>query len=549
MARHPFVLGSLRRALAALFLGFALTMAVSPEARGGEEEAGGVRQSDSMMGLPSILDLRTAQERALAENPTLQAAAARVAQVKQRVKEVRSLYFPQVGAQYTWTSTWLPDRYLDEAEALLDEAESTVRRLRDSWPDATALPPTLTTWESLRAAHDARNAKREFRDIERGLNDLEEDLDGRFDTYNLTFTAGWLLFDGLSREFSYAAARFGSKEADAARLEAQRLILDAVAKSYHGAQLAREGVRIAEANVTFIEDLVGQTKKRYETGKASRSDLLNFRVRQHAAHALLLRARGEHQAARVALGTLLNLPDGLLPEGVQVAEFAPENPEDLSGPEAEAVLAYALEHRPTLRQSSYGVKRAKAMVKQRYAAYSPRVSLFGSVSAQRIDTSSFEPEDLTSSVGLNVSIDLFTGLRRHAQVVAAKYECREAEYRLRGEEQKVIGEVQRALIDLVTVQEELRLQRAAAADVAENREIENRAYEVGKGALVRLNQAQRDLVEAQGKLALAQVSLRQAWHELHSATAETLADFGLGVPREYGDSPVLNTVSTEENKP
>jgi outer membrane protein TolC len=48
----------------------------------------------------------------------------------------------------------------------------------------------------------------------------------------------------------------------------------------------------------------------------------------------------------------------------------------------------------------------------------------------------------------------------------------------------------------------------------------------GQVSLVRLNEAQRDLIQQQGRLALARVALRQAWHDLRVATGEILEGLG-----------------------
>jgi outer membrane protein TolC len=53
-------------------------------------------------------------------------------------------------------------------------------------------------------------------------------------------------------------------------------------------------------------------------------------------------------------------------------------------------------------------------------------------------------------------------------------------------------------------------------------------YAAGQTSLVRLNEAQRNLIQAQGWLALARVSLRQAWQGLKAATGEILAPFDVG---------------------
>ena len=78
------------------------------------------------------------------------------------------------------------------------------------------------------------------------------------------------------------------------------------------------------------------------------------------------------------------------------------------------------------------------------------------------------------------------------------------------------------LARLTAAQQQLTLQRENAAYVEQNRDMVEKEFQAGQASLALLNQAQRDLVEAQAMLALAHVSLRAAWHALHTATAETL---------------------------
>ena len=65
----------------------------------------------------------------------------------------------------------------------------------------------------------------------------------------------------------------------------------------------------------------------------------------------------------------------------------------------------------------------------------------------------------------------------------------------------------------------MRLQRLNLVSARENRRIVAAEYEAGKASLVRLNQAQRDLIETDAGLALARIRLRQAWTDLRAATA------------------------------
>ncbi|MCH7910780.1 MAG: TolC family protein, partial [Candidatus Hydrogenedentes bacterium] len=80
----------------------------------------------------------------------------------------------------------------------------------------------------------------------------------------------------------------------------------------------------------------------------------------------------------------------------------------------------------------------------------------------------------------------------------------------------------RSLETLTAAQQELLIQRETTQFVERNRELVEREYRSGQGSLVRLNEAQRDLIAQRGRLALARVVLRQSWFDLKTATGETL---------------------------
>ena len=494
-----------------------------------EKESGlTAAEINSEQALPDILDLETAQRRALADNPSLQVAAEQVAMARELVKQARSLYFPQIDASYSASYTWLPDTALSVAP----ESEDTGRNIRRTRRSEELIPdiqaPTWLPFAGL--ITDTLDAARRVQDdLERILGAAEDPALYAFkqspENYSLGVTAGFILFDGFSRKFSNAMAKFGHKETEAAHSEAKRLLLAAVAQSFYGTQLARESTEVAKADEGFNKRLLEEAKARRRMGKGSTSDVLNFEIRQRAARTVLLMAEGEYQAARIALATLMGLPDAVLPERVRVSELRAETVDDMRRPVADDMVQYALECRPGVAQSEYSVKRAKAAVKQRYSDFYPRIAAFGSQDARRFEDTKFDEDDFATTVGVNVSYDIFSGGRRRSKVLEAKHARRQAEHRLNDEELKVVAEVRNALVRLKIAQEQIVLQRTMTDYVGKNRDLVEKAYDAGKAPLALLNQAQRDLVQAQVHLAVAQVSLRQAWYALRTATGETLGAF------------------------
>jgi len=147
-----------------------------------------------------------------------------------------------------------------------------------------------------------------------------------------------------------------------------------------------------------------------------------------------------------------------------------------------------------------------------------------SARTQSINETAIREDEIITTVGVNVALNLFSGGRRIARVLEAKHARREAEYRITETELKIVGEVRQALLDLQTAQQVLILQRGAAEFVEKNRDLVVKEYDAGRAMLVRLNQAQRDLVQAQGQLAQARVALQRSWAALRAATGVNLTE-------------------------
>jgi outer membrane protein TolC len=459
-----------------------------------------------------VLDLLRAQQRALEDNPNLGAAQQRVEQAIARVKQARSQYFPLVTASYQATHTHLAAQTVEDAKRLLNlnvlssatSGLSSLAFLQNSSPVSLLARTVPSIYFSARS----RNL-----------------FDEAVNNYTASLQAQYTVFDGFARMFSVAAAKYGRQELEEAYREAQRMLLQAVAQSYYGVQLARENMAIAEADIAFQERLLKDARARRRVGTGSLSDVLNFEVRLRAAQTALLAARQEYEAARVALASLMGMPEGILPDGMAVSDLSAETPDEMIQQESEGLVAYALENRPDVLLSEHTVSRTDATVKQRRGVYYPRVDVFATRDASSMDNGRFDTDDFSSTVGVQVSYDLFTGGRNRAAVSEAKSQRREATYLSEDAAINATAEVRDALIGLRTAQQQLVLQRTTAEYVEKNRDLVEKEYEVGQGALARLNQAQRDLTEAQARLATARVSLRLAWHTLRTATGQTLEPF------------------------
>jgi len=424
-----------------------------------------------------VLDLETSQKIVLADNPSMAAGEERVLQARELVKQARATFFPRVDAEASYSCVRLSDNAYLENQLLAQVF------------DPLAVPANPE------------------------------------DYFDVGITASLLVFDGLAREFTYASARYGEKGSREALMEAARLLLSSVAGGYYAAQLARMNIAIAEADVEFNERLTLEARARRRVGTGSLSDELNFEVQANAARSGLIDARYSYESSLIGLAALLGVPEACLPPNVELAVLPDETPEEMTLPEPGPLFAYAMKHRTDLGQARYGADQARKEVGVARARFFPAVDLAATFNGERADTLAFESDDFGDSLMIRFSYNLFAGGSDAAQYCASKARKRETERTVESLQLTVASEVRTALSLLDTAQQELRLQRSNAKLVHENRDLVEKEYDAGQASLVRLNEAQRDLIRAQSRLALALVSLRKAWFDLKTATAQSLIPY------------------------
>jgi len=416
-----------------------------------------------------VLNLKTAQRIAIKDNPSLDAARERVIQARQQLIQARAAYFPRI------------------------DASGGGRRSIMSENDFAPLAATLT--------------------------------DNKTDIYTAGVTASWTLFNGFEREYSHLRAKYGKHSSIHSRDNVLRLLLFQVAASYYNAQLARENINIARANEEFNQRQLIETEARYRVGTGSLSDVLNFKVRINSAKSQLISAKRGYEDALYGLASLMGISDAKLPSHIELNKLEDETKDELVIPDADSAVQYAVEHRPDFIQSDYLLKQAKANVGSARAGYYPTINVTGSINGDRTNSRDLEHEDFGKSIFLNLSYNLFAGGQTFSRVSEAKSRLRESERNIEDAKINIISDVESAAIRLKTAQEQLALQRINTKLVQQTRDLVEKEYTAGQGSLVRLNEAQRDLVNAQSNLVLSLVSMRQAWEGLKSSTGEILTGY------------------------
>jgi outer membrane protein len=425
----------------------------------------------------TVLDLTTAINVSLAENPGLDAAAARVRQATDRVAQARSAYWPRL--------------------------------------DATASGARVKMSEN---SYQENLATARFFNPSATIDDPEE-------YYNADLTASWTLFDGFERKFSNLAARYAHQSSQASLADARRLLVAAVAQAYFAAQLALENIAIARADEAFNDRLLSDAEARQRVGTGALSDVLNFQVRKNQAKTSRINQEYQYAIARFGLAALMGLPASQLPEHVRLAPLAPETVAELATPQLDSLIAGAADRRADIQALHWGIRQADAQIDVARAGNYPSVAVSGGIQGERSGDPGFGRDDFGNQVQVGLSYNLFSGGLTNARISEARHRLTELEKQLEDRLLTTAADIRSAAAQVQTAQTQVTLQRENASLVQRTRDLVEKEYNAGQGSLVRLNEAQRDLTAAQGNLALALVSLRQAWIQLQTRAGTLLSEY------------------------
>ncbi len=449
----------------------------------------------------SELTLEAARAFAVVANPDIHAARARLDASLGRIDEARALFAPIVSLKHTSSRTFLTT----PNQPRLTSAIQSVAQLQTGAEDPLAgIDPIFRPL--LQPLFGARGL---------GANT------SAFSDHTSALTVTWTLFDGFIREARLMAAKYQRDAMSASFTDVARLIVQAIDTAYYQAQLGHEQLRIARADETFSQEQFEETRKLRDAGRATQADVQNFRVRVLAAQANVAAAVGLRDTGRVVLAELMGLSGAELPAALALSPLATESVTEMLLPDVDDWVDRALESRPDLRRLAAISRREEENVRAAKGAFSPVVGVSGSWGFNRSSNIHYGEDDQSALGGLEIQWDLYTGGGRQARVRTAEAHRMEAVAMLQRTRLAVESQVRGVTIELGDAQQQIRLQRENVKIALETRRIVQAAYVAGRETLTRLNQTQRDYIDADVNLSLARIRLRQAWTDLRAAAAES----------------------------
>ncbi len=457
-------------------------------------------EAEQVVSMLPVERLMLADARAIAvrANPDIHAAQARLHAATARIDEAMARFRPTASVSQNDARTFQIPASRNRLSSLLQPAAVPSDTIETGNPAVTALLNAIRRPLFGASARPSANTN-------------------AFSEHSTAFTVAWVAFDGYVREAQLLGAEHVRRASADALRDVERLVVQAVDTAYHQVQLAEERLRIAHADEVFSLEQLEETGKLQRAHRASQSDVNNFRVRALAAAANVTAATGQRDLGRVLLAELMGLPAGELPAALALSPLAEETEAELATPDVHAWVERALEQRPDVQQFHALLESERARVTAAKGLFNPRVTVSGSWGYDRSSNLHYGNQDQSSAAAVEFRWDLYTGGARQAGVRAAEAGLAEARANLNRITLKVQSDVHSAVIAITDAQERIRLQRETLTTARENRRLVRAAYVAGHEPLTRLNEAQRDFINADAALALARIRLRQAWSDLYAA--------------------------------
>lgn len=340
-----------------------------------------------------------------------------------------------------------------------------------------------------------------------GVVTQELKLPRDYDLYQFGAQAGWEidLFGGLrrQREAARAEARAAAADADAVRLAVAAETVDAYLQ-LRGLQARLD---ITARQLADERELLDLTRQRAEQGVASDRELNRIAGEAQDLDAALAPLRAAIAGQINRLDVLTGREAGLDPDQLSSPAAIPSAP-DPSGDNEPARL---MRRRPDVRAAELRVTAANARIGQALAEYYPHLSLSGAAGWAAFSGAALFTPGAAQTVGLaGLRWRLFDFGRVDAEVKAARGREAETLAEYRGAVLRATEEVETALSRLAESRTEIAAREQAVASLTRSRDQARAAYENGVVALIDVLDADRALLDASQRLALARTEADRA---------------------------------------
>jgi outer membrane protein len=270
-----------------------------------------------------------------------------------------------------------------------------------------------------------------------------------------------------------------------------------VKKAFYGALFAEEMFRIATSSVKNAEENLHTVEILNKQGIVSDYDFIRASVQVDNARPMLIEAERNVVLARNGLKMTMGLSPSSTVAPLGELAFEPFDDEMIANAE-QTVIANnaslkALEMQRQVNEEMISIYRAESF---------PMLSAFGNAmwQSQKNDGDKFGVRDLvrSSSVGLNLSLNLFNGFQTNSRIGQAQVDYRKSQEQFQAATDGFLTQVQNIKFKLAESRRRVESQGRTVQQAEKGYKIAQTRYSAGAGTLLEINDADLALMRARG---------------------------------------------------
>ncbi len=278
-------------------------------------------------------------------------------------------------------------------------------------------------------------------------------------------------------------------------------LITRVSQAYLEALAAQDSVEFSEEQKKSILKQLEQSKKRHEYGQIAATGVYEAQARYDLVVAEQIQAQNNLLSKLEALQEITGRP---------VSKLQPLKTNiPLSQPEPNDVKKWnkiAMERNPQLQALIQMQRAAEENISYKKSARYPTIDLTGAIQSSDSD-GYLATEEQTTSIGINLTIPLYTGGRTSSTIREAKYKYDEARYGVEQLRRSLIRQVKDSFRGISSNISQVNALQQALKSNEIAYEATEAGYEVGTRTMV-------DLLNAQTELQRARLNLKGAKYNL-----------------------------------
>lgn len=314
------------------------------------------------------------------------------------------------------------------------------------------------------------------------------------DPYSGNLALDWLLYDFGGRSARTNRTKAYLNVAQFAYDSTLQDLIFSISQAYYNLLGSEEVLKSAKTAEESFRKSYQESKRRFELGLVSASDKLLAQTSYEQSKLAVIEAENAVKTNTGDLASLLNISPhitfNLLRPKKGEAQLNLETDKSV-----DELIDIALAMRTEIKGRQSEIEASKQNIEAAKAAALPKISVSSGV-VYKDNWRTSNPYQYGTSVGLNMSVPLFTGFSDTYKISKAKYQYDQANYYLADTQDTVRNEVWTAYQNYLTAVSSYRISKTVLDSAVENQRVAFAMYKVGKGSILNLLTAESQLANA-----------------------------------------------------